>query len=119
MDHYHSMWEKRSIQNFDFIILKSVLHVLNLLGNMISITQLTKGSYCYANFLPSHWIFLDLSSRMTIDNAKECKELYYFDDGNVSKYSQIKIYDYAFVFKDSEILLWYYRMGHPKFLYLK
>lgn len=41
--------------------------------------------------------------------------LYYFDDVNVSEHSQIKIFDLAFVFKDSEVMLCHYIIGHPNF----
>lgn len=42
--------------------------------------------------------------------------LYYFDDTNVNARIQIKIWDFAYVFEDSEVLLlWEYKMGHQNF----
>lgn len=110
---------KGSIQISNLITLKNVLHVPNLSCNLLSISQLTKSSNCSANFFPSYCVFQDLSSGKTIDSAKECEGLYYFDETNVSQQRRFASCDSVFVPKISEILLWHYRMGHPNFQYLR
>ena len=54
-----------------------------------------------------------------IGNAKECEGLYYFDEANVSDQLQTAVCDSASVSRESEIMLWHFRMGHPSFQYLK
>ncbi|XP_022896372.1 uncharacterized protein LOC111410334 isoform X1 [Olea europaea var. sylvestris] len=61
----------------------------------------------------------DLSSGKTIGSAKECEGFYYFDEAKVSKRRQFASCDSAFIPKDSELLLWHYRIGHPSFQYLR
>lgn len=58
------------------LTLPKVLHVPNLLGNLISISKLTRDLNCQANFYPSHCHFKELESGRTIGNAKEREGLY-------------------------------------------
>lgn len=63
---------KGSIRISKYITLDSALNVPNLSCNLLSISQLTKMSNSFVNFYPSYCIFKDLSSKKTIDSAKEC-----------------------------------------------
>ena len=54
-----------------------------------------------------------------IGSAKECEGLYYFEEVNEDNQLRIANCDSASTFKDSEILLWHFRMGHPNFQYMK
>ena len=74
---------KGSIRISESITLNLVLHVPNLSCNLLSISQLTKKSNCSAKFLPSHFVFQDLSLGKTIGTIKEREGLYYFDKTNV------------------------------------
>ncbi|KAJ9704129.1 hypothetical protein PVL29_005425 [Vitis rotundifolia] len=97
---------KGSIHISESITLNPVLH-------------LTKGSNCSAKFLPSHCVFQDLSSGKTIGSAKEREGLYYFDETDVLGQCPPTVCNSASYPKDSELLLWHKRMGHPSFQYLK
>lgn len=99
---------KWSIQISKSITLNSVLHVPNLSCNLLSVSQLTKKSNCSVEFFPSYCVFQDLSSRKTIGSAREYAGLYYFEEADVSKPSQIAICDSAYTSRDSEVLLWHY-----------
>ena len=101
------------------ITLNPVLHVPNLSCNLLSISQLTKKSNCSAKFLSSHCVFQDLSSGKTIGSAKECEGLCYFDETGVLGQSSPTGCNWTSYPKDSELLLWHKRMGHPAFQYLK
>ena len=55
-----------------------------------------------------------------IGSAKEKDGLYYFDDGpDSSRQYQSTCLNSFSVSKDSDIMLWHYRLGHPSFQYLK
>ena len=55
-----------------------------------------------------------------IGNAREKDGLYYFEDGSDSdRQCQSTCLNSVFVPKDSDIMLWHYRLGHPNFQYLK
>ena len=110
---------KGSIRISESITLNPVLHVPNLSCNLLSISQLTKKSNCSAKFLSSHCVFQDLSSGKTIGSAKEREGLYYFDETDVLGQSSPTVCNSTSYSKDSELLLWHKRMGHPSFQYLK
>ena len=67
---------KGSVRVTNSITLHSVLHVLNLDCNLLSVNQLVKQNKCCAYFLPSSCVFQDRSSGATIGSAKECGGLY-------------------------------------------
>ena len=114
---YHQLLAK-GVFVFLSQLLNPILHVPNLSCNLLSISQLTKRSNCSAKFLPSHCVFQDLSSGKTIGSAKDRESLYYFDKTNVLRQSSIVCSSTSYP-KDSELLLWHKRMGHPSFQYLK
>lgn len=114
-----SVMRKWSIQICNSIVLNYVFYVPNLFCILIFINQLTKGSYCFTNVIPSHCFFQNPLLEKTIDNVKECEELYYFDDVNISEQHQVKICDFTSIFKDNEILLQHYRMSRFDFQYMK
>lgn len=76
---------KTSIHISDSIILECVLYIPKLSCNLLSISQLTKCSNCYAKFLSSHYAFQGLSLGKMIGSAKECKGLYYVESAKVSE----------------------------------
>ena len=53
------------------LTLDSVLHVLNLPCNLLSISKLTKSLNCYLIIYPPHGIFQDLTMGKRIDSAEE------------------------------------------------
>ncbi|KAL6317167.1 hypothetical protein AAG906_029919 [Vitis piasezkii] len=57
----------------------------------------------------------DLSSGKTIGSAKEREGLYYFDETDVLGQSSPTVCNSTSYSKDSELLLWHKRMGHPSF----
>ena len=53
-----------------------------------------------------------------IGSARQCARLYFFEDGtNLRKQDQCTCFN--FVYEDSEIMVWHYRLSHPSFQYLK
>ena len=76
-------------------------------------------SNCSAKFLPSHCVFQDLSSGKTNGSAKEREGLYYFNETDVRGQCPPNVCNFASRPKDSELLLWHKKMGHPSFQYLK
>ena len=53
-----------------------------------------------------------------IGSARECARLYFFEYGtNLRKQDQCTCFN--FVFEDSEIMVWHYRLGNLSFQYLK
>jgi hypothetical protein len=103
-----------SVKISDHITLNPVLHVPNLSCNLLSISQLTKNSNCFAKFFPSHCQFQDLLSGKTIGSARESDGLYYFDNPGSVVVSQS-----FFSVNKNDPLLWHARLGHPNFMYLK
>ena len=114
-----SIVRKWSIRISESITLNPVLHVPNLSCNLLSISQLTKQFNCSGKFLPSHCVFQDLSSGKMIGSAKECEGLYYFDKTDVRGQCPPTVCNSASNPKESELLLWHKRMGHPSFQYLQ
>ena len=109
---------KGSVRISDFITLKSVLQVPTLDCNLLSVNKLLKQSNCFAKFLPSHCVFQDLSSEMTIGSAKEQGGLYCLKDNKVSDQCYIASCNSTSVPENNDIMLWHWRMGHPSFKYL-
>ena len=110
------------------LILNSVLHVPNLDCNLLSISKLTRDLNCVAKFFPNLCVFQDLDSGRKIGSAKMCSGLYLLKDDTplrrqaqnaicVSPKGQSALN--SCVNKDSEIMLWHYRLGHPNFMYLE
>ncbi|RVX08418.1 Retrovirus-related Pol polyprotein from transposon TNT 1-94 [Vitis vinifera] len=60
-------------------------------------------------------VSIDLSSRKTIGSAKEREGLYYFDEIYLLGQCPPTVCNSASYPKDSELLLWHKRMGHPSF----
>ena len=60
--------------------LNSILYVLDLRCNLLSIDKLTKDLNCKVTFLPTHCVFQDLILGKMIGNAKEREGLYYVED---------------------------------------
>ena len=59
------------------ITLSSVLHVLNMSCNLLSISKLTKSQNYSVTFFSTHCVFEDLTTGKVIGSAKEREGLYY------------------------------------------
>ena len=64
------------------LILKSVLHVLSLKCNLISVSKITQDNQCVAKFVSSSCFFQELSSGRMIGSARVLDGLYFFEDKN-------------------------------------
>ena len=60
------------------LTLDSVLLVLNLDCNLLSISKLTQEANRVTKFFPNHCVFQDLNSRKTIGNVEVCSGHYIF-----------------------------------------
>ena len=91
--------------------LNSALHVPKLTCNLISITKLTKDLNCSLTFFPSHCVIQDQATGKMIGHAKEQGGLYFLEamggNGTISSM--------ACSLKESDILIWHKRLGHPSF----
>jgi len=110
------------------MILNSILHVPNLDCNLLSISKLTRDLNCVAKFFPHLCIFQDLDMGKKIGSAKMCSGLYLLkNEIPLRRQTQNRSYVSSkgqsalnfYVNKDSEVLLWHYRLGHPNFMYLE
>ena len=104
--------------------LHSVLLVPSLKCNLLSMSKLTKYLNSVANFSTGYCKFQDFESGKTIGNAKECEGLYFLEVSHPRGQAQTASSVISHVSlsnsnKESAILLWHYRLGHPNFLYLK
>ena len=112
---------------------KSVLHVPKLHCNLISINKLTHDNHCFTKFFPNVCVFQALGSRKKISSVEMCSGLYLLKiprprkasltSNGPSKSQSLHKFNPKFVFnssvnKDSEAMLWHYRLGHPNFTYL-
>ena len=108
---------KGSISVTSRLTLDSVLPVLKLSHNLLSISKPTKSLNCHMIFYPSHCIFQDLTTWKRIDRTEEKEGLYYLD----SKTKENALGYVSKVSEEYEEQIWFlqYRLGHPSFLSLK
>ena len=98
------------------ITLYDVLHVPKLACNLLSIRKLTKDLDFSVQFLQSHCEFQEVTLGKRIGNDKELSGLYYFEDDNSeNKRASITSCASFSLFRKNEIMLWHFRLGHPKF----
>ena len=100
-------------------VLNSVLHMPNLSCNPFSISKFTKDNNCVTKFFPTHCDFQDLAPGMKIGSAKEVDRLYYFTDNVILERQAQVVNKVSSRTIKNEIMLWYYRSGHPSFYYLQ
>ncbi|RVX09169.1 hypothetical protein CK203_013737 [Vitis vinifera] len=74
-----------------------------------------KGNIRISESITLNPVLHDLSSGKTIGSAKEREGLYYFDETDVLGQSSPTVCNSTSYSKDSELLLWHKRMGHPSF----
>jgi hypothetical protein len=105
------------------LILKNVLHVPNLLANLISIKQLTKDSNCSVTFFPSHCVFQELGTRRKIGRASMRDGLYYLESQGgrtrVENSLSASLLSESVMSNETKIWLYHRRLGHPSFKVLK
>ena len=105
------------------LTLDSVLLIPNLDCNLLSISKLTNEKNCAINFFLDHCEFQDLDSGKTIGSAEVCLGLFSRStiilEDNLRRQFVKKILSVSSSNNDSVIMLWYYRLGHPSFKYLK
>lgn len=101
------------------IMLKGILHVLNLSCNLLSISKITKDLQRVVYFTPSLCVFQKQHSGKKIGNTRELSGLYYFENSSsVGGHVKAVVTDSTFS-RHQKIILLYFRLGHPRFLYLK
>ena len=105
------------------LTLDSVLYVPKLNCNLLSISKFTRDLNCETKFYPNMCVFQDLDSGKMIGSAKMCSGLYILQDDISSaiksqKFSLFSSNNHPVSNKDSDIMLWHYRLGHPNFMYL-
>ncbi|KAF7812209.1 Retrovirus-related Pol polyprotein from transposon TNT 1-94 [Senna tora] len=71
------------------LTLLNVLHVLTLTCNLLSVSKLTRGNHCAANFKSHACSFEDLASGKMIGSAKECNGLYLLGPINFPAFHKI------------------------------
>lgn len=108
------------------ITLKSVVFVPELDCNLISVSKLTRDLNCVTKLLPNSCIFQDLSSGKMIGKADMQTGLYVMDVNTLltQLVSHQNSLSHSFKSssqsnKESDIMLWHFRLGHPNFSYLK
>jgi hypothetical protein len=108
------------------MILKSVLYVPNLDCNLLSISKLTRDLKCMAKFFPNFCVFQDLASGKRIGSARMYSGLYLLKNNLPFKCKaqnavlfNPKGQSVFNTHKDSNVMLWHYRLGHPNFVYLE
>ena len=96
------------------LTLHNVLHILKLSYNLLSISKLTYDLNCRANFHHSHCEFQDLTTKRTISITRE-RGLYFLEDGSRSgRLIQGTCLESVSFSTNHEIMLWCYRLGHPR-----
>ena len=101
------------------IRLHFVLFVPKLEYNLLSISKLTKDLNCITKFSPNMCELQVLGSRRTIGNAEMCAGLYLLRVGIPERQPQKVSCVVSNSNKNSVVMLWHYRLGHPNFMYLK
>lgn len=101
---------KGSIAISKSLVLHNVLHVLNLLCNLLSISKLTCDLKCCAKFLPTHCEFQEMEPGRMIGSAKENGGLYYFEDrSNSCGQAQFSSLQSLSISRSDELKLWHLR----------
>lgn len=107
------------------LTLKSVLYVPKLDCNLLSISKFTRDFHCITIFSPYLCVFQDLDSGKRIGSAEMRSGLYILRDETLStsttqKFSLFSLNNQSISHsnKNSDVMLWHYRLGHPNFLYL-
>lgn len=105
---------KGSIFISKILTLHNVLYVPNLSCNLVSISKLTRDLKCCAKFSLNSCVFQDLDLGKTIDSAKECGGLHYFEEGSHSfgQAQQSSIMPNT-SFGSDDMMIWHSRLGHP------
>ena len=100
--------------------LHNVLHVPKLSYNLLSIIKITHELNCKAILLPDFVSFQDLCSRNMIDTTRHSRGLYFLDDNtSSSSIYRTSLLSSYFTTSEQDCMLWYFRLGHPKFQYMK
>lgn len=109
------------------LILQSVLFVPSIDCNLISVSKLNDDLKCITTFHSTGAVFQDTSLGKTIGSAKLCSGIYLLNTKNTSgrqekcdspQCQSINKLESPHN-KDSAIMMWHYRLGHPNFSYLK
>ena len=111
-------------------ILKYVLFMPNLDCNLISVHKLNRDLNCETKFVSNSCVFQNLESGKIIGNVEFSAGLYLLkvkDSPINPKYRTLSpqcrsissVQSVSHSNKDSAVMLWHYRLGHPNFFYLK
>ena len=113
---------KGTIQLSKTLTLYSVLFVLDLECNLLTVSKLNKDLNCETKFLVNSCVFQDLELGRMIDNEELCAGLYILkvDQSPIIHVlrTQCQTVNYESNM-DSAIMLWHFRLGHLNFMYLK
>lgn len=103
------------------ITLHSMLYVSKVDRNLLSISRLTQDLNCVTKFLPHVCEFQALDSRKRIGNAEVSVGLYLLraEENQRQPMKIACVVSSPSTNKDSDVMLWHYRLGHPNFLYLQ
>ena len=107
--------------------LNSVLFVLKLDCNLLSIQKLTQEYNCVAKFFKSLCDFQDMSSGKMIGSAKEYSGLYLLTSTDSPSTQALKVgspspncsFNVTYPSFNNDAMLWHFRLGHPNFMYLE
>jgi len=108
------------------LILNSVLFVPDLDCSLISVSRLNRDLNCETKFLADSCVFQDLSTGKMIGSAEYRAGLYILDVSLPSSHFVDHNYQSTYSLKsssqsnkESAIMMWHFRLGHPNFMYLK
>ena len=105
------------------LVLESILLVANLDCNLLSISKLMEERKCVANFTFKQCVFQELSSGKTIGSADMCSALYILQIPPIRQPLRTAMEKRSLSvfnsYKNKDVMLWHYRLGHPNFIYLK